>query len=379
MKILLICEAVFPENKGGLERWMTWFASELANRGNEVTYLNAAGVHEVRNRVSYIPVTGEKWEYLANGQRSIKQALKFAFKIRSKVKEVNPEVIYSAQAPIFSVFTLHFFRPVKYLLIVEWFEIWSKQYWKDYLGSIRGLIGFGMQKFATKLADLRVAFTSRCQIQLGGLNSKNLLLPGIHMIPKNLGSLQYSERRDIIFLGRFVPDKQAFLALASVVELKRLGWEGELHVIGSGPLVDQIRSRIQFLGAEDFVNVLENATEERLQECFLKSFILLHPSKREGYGLAMIEAAERQIPTLLIDYPENASVDLGISPDYVSTSNDPQDLARILIRAYQDQERDWIRLGEWKLSKLPSMNAQHSVEQLLKVIQEKLKQNRTQD
>jgi hypothetical protein len=127
------------------------------------------------------------------------------------------------------------------------------------------------------------------------------------------------------------------------------------------------------------VNVLENATEERLQESFLKSFILLHPSKREGYGLAMIEAAERQIPTLLIDYPENASVDLGISPDYVSTSDDPQDLAQILMRAYQDQERDWIRLGEWKLSKLPSMNAQHSVEQILKVIQEKLKQSRKQD
>jgi len=196
------------------------------------------------------------------------------------------------------------------------------------------------------------------------------------MIPKNLGRLQYSQRRDVIFLGRFVPDKQAFLALASVVELKRLGWEGELHVIGSGPLVDQIRSRIQLLGAEQFVNVLENATEERLQECFLKSFILLHPSKREGYGLAMIEAAERQIPTLLIDYPENASVDLGISPDYVSTSDDPQDLAQILMRAYQDQERDWIRLGEWKVSKLPSMNAQHSVEQLLMVIQENLKQNR---
>lgn len=379
MKILLICEAVFPENKGGLERWMTWFASELAKRGNEVTYLNATGVHEIRNKVSYMPVSDEKWEYLANGQRSIAQALKFAFKIRLKLKEVNPEVIYSAQAPIFSVFTLHFFRPVKYLLITEWFEIWSKQYWKDYLGSIRGLIGFGIQKFATKLADLRVAFTSRCLIQLGGLNSRNLLLPGIHMIPKNLGSLQYSQRRDIIFLGRFVPDKQPFLALASVVELNRLGWEGELHIIGSGPLANQIRSRIQSLGAEHFVNVLENATEERVQESFLKSFILLHPSKREGYGLAMIEAAERQIPTLLIDYPENASVDLGISPDYVSTSDDPQDLARILMRAYQDQERDWVRLGKWKVSKLPSMNAQHSVEQLLKLIQEKLKQNRKPD
>lgn len=375
MKILLICEAVFPENKGGLERWMTWFASELANRGNEVTYLNASGVHEIRNKVLYMPVSDEKWEYLANGQRSIAQALKFAFKIRLKLKDINPEVIYSAQAPIFSVFTLHFFRPMKYLLIVEWFEIWSRKYWKDYLGSVRGLIGFGMQKFATKLADLRVVFTTRCLIQLGGFSSRNLLLPGIHMTPKNLAPLQYSARRDIIYLGRFVPDKQPFLAIVSAVELKRLGWEGELHIIGSGPLADQIRSKIQTVGAENFVNVLENASEELLQESFLKSFILLHPSKREGYGLAMIEAAERQIPTLLIDYPENASVDLGISPSYVSQSDDPRDLAKILMGAYENQEKDWTRLGRWKIDELPEMNGQNSVEQLLKVIKDELKQN----
>lgn len=195
------------------------------------------------------------------------------------------------------------------------------------------------------------------------------------MIPKNLGRFQYSKRSDIIFLGRFVPEKQPFLALESALELRRLGWEGQLHIVGSGPLAAQIRSRIQYLGVESFVNVLENASEELLQESFCKSFILLHPSKREGYGLAMIEAAERQIPTLLIDYPENASVDLEISPDYVSTSNDPNDLAQLLMRAYENQEKDWTRLGDWKMSKLPSMNAQNTVDRILEVIQGTLNEN----
>ena len=372
MKILLICEAVFPENKGGLERWMTWLARELVITGNEVTYLNAAGVHEIRDQVSYIPVSKNTWEYLPNGQRSITQSLMFAFNIRLMVNRVNPDVIYSVQAPIFSVFTLHFFRPRNYLLVVEWIEIWSKQYWKEYIGSFRGLIGFSLQKIATNLADIRVAFTLRCFRQLGGASSKNLLLPGIHMTPKKLGQLQYSHRKDVMFLGRFVPDKQPFLALDVVVELKRLGWEGQLHIVGSGPLANQIRSSIQLRGVEHFVNVFENATEESLEDCFLTSFILLHPSKREGYGLAMIEAAERQIPTLLINYPENASVDLGISPDYVSSSDDPKHLARLLMNAYDRQESDWNRLSAWKVSKLPSMNGKNSVAQILKVIQTKL-------
>jgi hypothetical protein len=89
----------------------------------------------------------------------------------------------------------------------------------------------------------------------------------------------------------------------------------------------------------------------------------------------MIEAAERQIPTLLIDYPENASVDLGISPNYVSASADPQDIAGLLKRAYEDQEKDWTRLEGWKVTKLPSMNAQNSVEQWLKEVQSKFSEN----
>jgi len=376
MKILIICEAVFPENKGGLERWMNWFGTELASLGNEVSYLNAADVHETRNGVSFIPVSKEKWEYLDNGQRSIAQSLKFALKIRSKVEAINPDVIYSVQAPIFSVFTLHFFRPKKYLLIVEWFEIWSKRYWVEYLGNFRGFIGFGIQKMATKLGDLRVVFTSRCLMKLGGANPRNLLLPGIHMIPKNLGHLQYSNRSDITFLGRFVPDKQPFLAIDSFLELRKLGWEGKLHIIGSGPLANQIKERVEQLQIGHRVIILENAAEKALQECLLKSFILIHPSKREGYGLAMIEAAERQIPTLLINYPENASVDLGISPEYVSASDDPRNLAQFLKRAYEKQESDWNRLGSWKIKDLPSMNAHNSVARLLEVIEGELLEDR---
>ena len=86
--------------------------------------------------------------------------------------------------------------------------------------------------------------------------------------------------------------------------------------------------------------------------------------------------AERQIPTLLIDYPENASVDLEISPDYVSKSSDPKDLARLLMRAFENQEKDWNRLGDWKMSKLPSMNAQNTIVQILEVIQGTLNVNR---
>jgi hypothetical protein len=89
----------------------------------------------------------------------------------------------------------------------------------------------------------------------------------------------------------------------------------------------------------------------------------------------MIEAAERLVPTLLIDYSENASVDLEISPDYVSNTDNPLLMAEMLMRAYDNQENDWVRLSNWKKEKLPSMSANLSVDQLLSIMSSRLSKN----
>ena len=63
MKIAIVCEAVFPESKGGLERWMVWLASNLFRKGHIVFYLNASGVNEVREGVVYKSITNKSWSY----------------------------------------------------------------------------------------------------------------------------------------------------------------------------------------------------------------------------------------------------------------------------------------------------------------------------
>jgi hypothetical protein len=97
----------------------------------------------------------------------------------------------------------------------------------------------------------------------------------------------------------------------------------------------------------------------------------MHPSKREGYGLAMIEAAERGIPTVLIDYPENASVDLGISPEFVSRTDVPLALAQLILKARDSQESIFSDLKKWAHKVLPTMNASKSVDELISVIEKR--------
>jgi glycosyltransferase involved in cell wall biosynthesis len=371
MKILLICEAVFPENKGGLERWMSWLGKQLSDRGYEVTYINASGVVGVRNGVAYFAVESGNWHYVADGKRSITQSINFAFSIRPLIRGIQPDVIYSVQAPIFSIFSLAIWPRRKWLLIVEWIEIWSLKYWRSYLGKFSGTIGYCLQFLATKLADVRVVFSKRCLEQLSSKDSKNVLLPGLCMNHQIVQSWKFSKRNDVLFLGRFVGEKQPLLALEAVYELRKLGWTGIFHVVGSGPLKSNIENEILKKSMTEYVNLIENAPQGELEDCFAKSFVLIHPSKREGYGLAMIEAAERGIPTVLIDYPENASVDLDISPGFVSRTDAPLALAQLMLQARDSQEAVFSYLKKWTHEVLPSMNASKSVHELISVIEKR--------
>jgi glycosyltransferase involved in cell wall biosynthesis len=371
MKILLICEAVFPENKGGLERWMTWLGKQLADRGYEVSYINASGVAGARDEVSYFAVESGTWHYVADGKRSIRQSINFALAIRPLIRRIQPDVIYSVQAPIFSIFSLAIWPRRKWLLIVEWIEIWSVKYWKSYLGKFSGTIGYYLQFLATKLADVRVVFSKRCLEQLNSKDPKNVLLPGLCMNYQIVQPWQFSKRNDVLFLGRFVAEKQPLLALEAVYELRKLGWTGIFHIIGSGPLNSNIEKEILKKSMSEYVNLIENAPQGELEDCFIKSFVLMHPSKREGYGLAMIEAAERGIPTVLIDYPENASVDLGISPEFVSRTDAPLALAQLMLKARDSQEAIFSDLKQWANEVLPTMNASKSVDELISVIEKR--------
>jgi glycosyltransferase involved in cell wall biosynthesis len=371
MKILLICEAVFPENKGGLERWMTWLGKQLADRGYEVSYINASGVVGARDKVSYFAVESGTWHYVADGKRSIRQSINFALAIRPLIRRIQPDVIYSVQAPIFSIFSLAIWPRRKWLLIVEWIEIWSVKYWKSYLGKFSGTIGYCLQFLATKLADVRVVFSKRCLEQLNSKDPKNVLLPGLCMNHQIVQPWQFSKRNDVLFLGRFVAEKQPLLALEAVYELRKLGWTGIFHIVGSGPLKSNIEKEILKKSMSEYVNLIENAPQGELEDCFTKSFVLMHPSKREGYGLAMIEAAERGIPTVLIDYPENASVDLGISPEFVSRTDVPLALAQLILKARDSQESIFSDLKKWAHKVLPTMNASKSVDELISVIEKR--------
>lgn len=351
---------------------MVWLPESLSSLNFEVEYFNASGVNETRGKVKYISVKSKNWSYVGDGKRSIKQSIDFAFAIRPLIRTSNPSVIYSVQAPIFSLFSLALWFRRPWMLIVEWIEIWSLEYWRKYLGYVLGTIGFYVQWLAQKLGDVRVVFSQRCLKQLGEHDDKNVLLPGLYMQSETIKLKSFKQRENLLFLGRFVGEKQPLLALEVARELKKLGWTGFLNVVGTGPLAMHLKQEISKNGMHTFVDLIENATHSELGQCFSNTFLLFHPSKREGYGLAMIESAERGIPALLIDYPENASIDLNIPSQIIATTEDPKILAKLAFQAYLNQEANYHSLKAWREGTLPGMRAQKSVEKIVSLFNDNI-------
>jgi len=367
MKIILVCEAVFPENKGGLERWMHWLGKSLSNCGYDVTYFNSKLITETRENVKYKSITNRAWSYTQKGKRSIFRSFVFGFKLFSNLLKSDYDVVYATQAPIISLFFINAANLLKMhkkrILIVEWLEIWSLNYWQSYLGNIIGTFAFLVQNLSLKIGNIKISFTNKISMRLVKSNPRSeiLKLPGIIMEEKINNEIILKHRNDIIFLSRFIEEKQPILAIDSVIQFKKSGWQGIFNIIGTGPLLAEIREYIISKKAESYIKIYVNISDQEVKEKFTKSFVLLHTSRREGFGLSIVEAAVQGVPQILLNYDENLSTELAIVPDLICDSFKFQHISDKLKEAYSNQEKYFYTVQNWLEKRYPDLLGTTSV------------------
>jgi glycosyltransferase involved in cell wall biosynthesis len=75
---------------------------------------------------------------------------------------------------------------------------------------------------------------------------------------------------------------------------------------------------------------------EQVETALASAVCLVLPSRREGYGLIVVEAAASGTPTVVVSDPDNAATEL-VEPDVngtTSPSASPEDLAAAIVRAW---------------------------------------------
>ena len=127
---------------------------------------------------------------------------------------------------------------------------------------------------------------------------------------------------DIVVLGRVVPSKRVEESVKAAGDLRALGWEGTLHIVGGGNA--QYRAGLEALAASLGVkaNFHGRVSSEERTALLRSAALIWMTSVREGWGLVITEAGRHWTPAVVYDSPglrdavRHERSGLVVRPDY---------------------------------------------------------------
>ncbi|WP_319447493.1 MULTISPECIES: glycosyltransferase family 4 protein [unclassified Mycobacterium] len=102
----------------------------------------------------------------------------------------------------------------------------------------------------------------------------------------------------VAVLSRLVPHKQIEHALDAIAGLRTQLPELHLDVIGAGWWAERLVEHAALLGISDAVTFHGHVDDETKHRVLQRSWVHVLPSHKEGWGLAVTEAAQHAVPTI---------------------------------------------------------------------------------
>jgi glycosyltransferase involved in cell wall biosynthesis len=321
VRIAIVYDCLYPNTVGGAERWYRDLAKHLQAR-HEVTYLTRRQWDEGTDPEASFPVIAIAPGgplYTGSGRRRIWPPIRFGVAVFWHLLRHGRryDVVHSDAFPYFSLIGAWLALRLRRRrgLLVDWFEVWSRAYWRDYLGRAGGLIGDAVQRLCIKLPDGSFVFSR--------LHERRLLEQG-HAAPlTRLTGLYAGGSRDaaagpeqsdreplVVFAGRHIAEKRVAVIPDVIAAARRELPDIRCVVYGDGPERDNVQERVAALGLERVVELPGKVPEQGVAAGIARASCLLLPSLREGFGLVVVEAVAAGTPAVLVEGPDNAAAEL---------------------------------------------------------------------
>ncbi len=345
MKIAIVYDCLFPNTVGGAERWYRNLAERL-DRSHSVTYLTRRqwGAEGPETSFETIAVSPGGGLYTSSGRRRIWPPIRFGMGVFLHLLRHGRsyDAVHSASFPFFSLLgaalALKLTR-ARARLIVDWWELWTLEYWRSYLGSIGGRIGAGIQGFCTRLPDRSFAFSrlveNRLRAKRPGAEVERLTgaYSGQSASSPVPPSLRPVEPPLVVAAGRHIPEKRV-PAIPPAIAVAREQVPGlRCVILGDGPETEATRALVRELTLGDAVEMPGRVATDEVMRSIAEASCLLHPSSREGYGMVIIEAASVGTPSIVVRGSENAASELienGVN-GFVAESADAEELSAAIL------------------------------------------------
>jgi glycosyltransferase involved in cell wall biosynthesis len=339
-----------PEG-GGSEVYVEHMASGLAERGHEVTIVcarhDAAPDDEVRAGVLFRRRGGRLTVYV--------RALLFLLTTTGRRFDVVIDVQNG----------LPFWSPlVRRRPIIALVHHLHKEQWQVIYPGWSGRLGWWLESRVAPVVYRSRSYVTVSQASADGLIGLGIAATRIEVVYNGLDDtdpapVTPAATPTISCVGRLVPHKQFEHALEVIARLRPEIENIHLDLIGDGWWSGALRQHAQKLEIEDAVTFHGHVVTARRDELVGRSWVMLVPSIKEGWGIVVMEAAAQAVPA--IAYHSGGGVSESIIDGITGVLVDQiDDLVELTRRLLLDPERRTL-LGKaasdrashfgWELSK----------------------------
>jgi glycosyltransferase involved in cell wall biosynthesis len=121
---------------------------------------------------------------------------------------------------------------------------------------------------------------------------------GLDQAPTQTLSGRRAAAPRVVVLSRLVPHKQIEDALEAVAQLRAGLPALHLDVVGGGWWRERLVDHVHRLGISDAVTFHGHVDDVTKHELLQRSWVHVLPSRKEGWGLAVVEAGQHSVPTI---------------------------------------------------------------------------------
>jgi len=308
LRIAYVYDAVYPWVTGGVEKRVWEFARRLAT-DHDVHWF---GLHhwEGPRRIEREGVTlhgvGPARDLYAGDRRSITAALGFAARLVGPLLGERFDVVDCQEFPYFPAFAAKTGSLAgDETVLLTWHEVWD-DYWYDYLGRA-GIGGKTVERVVARLPDAHLAVSERTAGDVRGLGVAECPVVPNGVDRGAIDAVSPADRDvDVLRLGRLIPEKGVDLLLDAMAHLDG---DRSCLVVGEGPERDRLERRAR---TRDLPVTFEGFVDDHDDVLGLlkAADVLAHPSRREGFGMTVLESLACGTPVATTDHPRNAASEL---------------------------------------------------------------------
>jgi glycosyltransferase involved in cell wall biosynthesis len=364
VRVCIVYDCLYPYTIGGAERWYRNLAERLAAGGHEVTFLTrrqwTRGSEPAITGVRVVAVSPRMGLYDRSGRRRILPPLLFGLGVLRHLLRYGKgyDVVHTASFPYFSLLAAgRARRRAGFRLVVDWHEVWTRGYWRDYLGRAGGALGWRVQQACLRIPQRAFCFSRLHERRLHELrvNGDVALLEGQYAGETTAGSPQPA-RPVVVFAGRHIAEKRVPALVPAVARAREHIPELHAEIYGDGPQRPDVLRSIAELGAGGFISAPGFVEADVLERTLATALCFALPSHREGYGLVIVESSARGVPAVVVTGPDNAATELVEEGVNGVVARSVAELAEAIVevhRAGADLRRstlEWFGRNEERLS-----------------------------